>query len=95
MALYKLCLMHLIDITAKSFRLTMYFVCRFSHYVLRNHMLFVCSNVEQCSFVRTASRLCRYTIVYVTVPPCGPCGLYRTSVPVQGCTLPFYCTYSV
>jgi len=22
--------------------------------------------------------------------PCGPYGLYRASVPVQGCTLPFF-----
>jgi len=62
--------MYIIDIMAKSFRLTMYFVCRFNYYVLRNSMAFVCSEyVEQCSFVRTASRLCRYTIVYVTLLP--------------------------
>ena len=44
----------------------MHFVCRFSYYVLRNRMPFVCSEyVEHCSFVRTVSRLCRYTIGYV------------------------------
>ena len=48
---------------AKSVRLTVYFVCRFSYYVLRSRMLFVCSEyVEQCSFVWTVSRLCRHTV---------------------------------
>jgi hypothetical protein len=62
--------MYLIDIMAKSFRVTMYFVCRFSHYVLRNRMSFVCSEyVEQCSFVWTASRLCTCTIGYLTLLP--------------------------
>jgi len=68
--LYYLFLMYLIDIMAKSFRLTMYFVCRFSHYVLRNRMPFVCYEyVEQCSFVWTASRLCTCTIGYLTLLP--------------------------
>jgi len=35
--------MYLIDIMNKSFRLTMYFVCRFIYYVLRNRMTFICS----------------------------------------------------
>ena len=26
--------------------------------------------------------------------PCGPYGMYRASVPVQGCTLPFTYTYA-
>ena len=60
--------MYLLDNMAKRLRLTMHFVRRFSYYVLRNHIHFVCSEyVEQCSFVRTVSRLCRYTIGYVIV----------------------------
>jgi len=44
--------MYLFDILAKDFRLTMYFVCRFSCYVLHNRMSFVCNEfVEQYSFI--------------------------------------------
>ena len=36
--------MYLIDIMAQSFKLTMYFACRFSYYILRSRMpLFVVS----------------------------------------------------
>jgi len=28
---------------------------------------------------------------YISTPPTGPYGLYRASVPVQGCTLTFFC----
>jgi len=27
--------------------------------------------------------------------PCGPYGLYKASVPVQGCTLPFFCVHAL
>jgi len=44
----------------------MCFVCRFSYYVLRNRMPFVCSEyVEQRSFVWTVSRLFGHAIGYV------------------------------
>ena len=52
----------------------MYFVCRFGYYVLGKRMPFICSEyVEQCSFVWTVSRLCRYTIGYVI-------GVFETQV---------------
>ena len=66
--------MYLIDIMAKTFRLTMYFVCRFCYNVLRSHMPFVCSEyVAQYLFVWTISCLCRYTISYVI-------GMFETQV---------------
>ena len=52
----------------------MYFVCRFSYYVLRNRMPFVCSEyVEQISFVWTVRRLFRHSISYVI-------GVFETQV---------------
>jgi len=51
---------------AKRLRLALYLVCRFSYCVLRNRMPLVCSDyVEECSFVWSVSRLCRYTIGYI------------------------------
>jgi len=50
MALYQLFLVYLIDIMATSLRLTMYFVCRFGYYVLRNSMPFVCSMLNSVRF---------------------------------------------
>jgi len=65
--------MCLIDIMAKRLRLAMYLVYRFS-YVLRNRIPLVCREyVEECSFVWSVSRLCRYTIGYVI-------GVFETQV---------------
>jgi len=33
------------------------------------------------------------TVELYLYPPYGPYGLYRASVPVQGCTLPFYISH--
>ena len=43
--------------------------------------------------VRPVQSLCACTVQLNLYSPYGPYGLYRASVPVQGCTLPFYLYY--